>query len=351
MSGLSAELTPWLRPLALLGTWILAGLTAHLVLGRRIRRAEVSSSKADELLWRALQRYLPLWSALAGLAFALPLAPLVGREQAFVAQAVLAVAVLSGAWAASGLVLSLLAQHGPALGLSAASLGLSRTVMRGVFLGLGALVVLADLGVSVAPLLTALGVGSLAVALALQDTLSNLFAGIHIAASRQVRQGDYVRIDSGQEGYVADIGWRSTRIRQLAGNMVIVPNAKLSQAIITNFDSPQKDLAVLVDVGVSYGADLGSVERVTAEVAQGVMRDVPGGVPGFSPFIRYNRFGDSAVGFTVILRACEYADRFIVQHEFIKRLHSRYAEEGIEIPFPQRVVTLKQAIPPAEGGS
>ena len=112
------------------------------------------------------------------------------------------------------------------------------------------------LGLSITPMLTALGVGGLAVALALQDTLANLFAGVYITIAGQIRVGDYLRLDSGQEGYVADIGWRSTRIRMLPNNLVLVPNAKLSQAIVTNYYLPDRELAVLVEVGVDYGSDL-----------------------------------------------------------------------------------------------
>ena len=89
-------------------------------------------------------------------------------------------------------------------------------IVRVAVVGIGLLVLLQSLGVSVTPLLTALGVGGLAVALALQDTLANLFAGVHILVSRKVQQGDYVRLDSGQDGYIVDINWRNTTIRQLA---------------------------------------------------------------------------------------------------------------------------------------
>jgi len=187
-------------------------------------------------------------------------------------------------------------------------------------------------------MLTALGVGSLAVALALQDTLANLFAGFYIILARQIRSGDYVQLDSGQEGYVTDIGWRSCTIRQLAGNLIVVPNLKLSQAIVINYNQPEKDLAVLVQAGVGYEMDLARVERVTVEVAAEVMREVAGGVPEFEPFIRYHTFGDSRIQFSVIMRGREFVDRFLIMHEFIKRLHSRYQKEGIAIPYPQRVV-------------
>jgi small-conductance mechanosensitive channel len=207
-----------------------------------------------------------------------------------------------------------------------------------VILAIGVLVALQSLGVSITPLLGALGVGALAIALALQDTLANLFAGVHILASKKVRPGDYVKLDSGEDGYVVDITWRNTTVRQLAGNIVVVPNAHFASAIVTNYHQPAQDLAVRVQVGVSYGSDLEQVERVTIEVATDVMATVEGGVPDFEPFIRYHTFGDSSINFTVIMRAHEYTATFLIVHEFIKLLHARYRAEGIEIPFPIRTL-------------
>ena len=101
-------------------------------------------------------------------------------------------------------------------------------------------------------------------------------------------------------------------------------------------------MAVLVQVGVHYDSDLEKVEKVTIEVAKEVMREVKGGVPEFEPFIRYHTFGDFSINFTVILRAKEYTDQYLVKHEFIKRLHKRYKEEGIVIPYPIRAINYTQ---------
>jgi small-conductance mechanosensitive channel len=206
---------------------------------------------------------------------------------------------------------------------------------------IGILIILQSLGISITPILTALGVGGLAVALALQDTLSNLFAGLHIIVSKQVKPGDYVKLDTGEEGYVTDITWRNTTIRALPNNIIVVPNSKLASVIITNYYLPEQEMAVLVQVGVSYDSDLEKVERVTIDVAKEVMREVQGGVPGFDPFIRYHTFSDFSINFTVILRAKEFVDQYLIKHEFVKRLHRRYNEEGIEIPFPIRTIHMK----------
>jgi small-conductance mechanosensitive channel len=214
----------------------------------------------------------------------------------------------------------------------------------------GSLVMLQTFGVSITPILTALGVGGLAVALALQDTLSNLFAGLHILATGQIKPGNYIRLETGEEGYVTDITWRNTSVHSILNWMTIIPNSKLASTIVRNYYLPQRDMAVLVAVGVNYRSDLAKVERVTIEVAREVLREVPGSVPWFEPFIRFNSFGEYRVQFNVILRVKEVVDQHIVAHEFIKRLHSRYRHEGIEIPEPVRIVRTMDGVGASYGG-
>lgn len=207
---------------------------------------------------------------------------------------------------------------------------------------LGMLIILQSVGISITPILTALGVGGIAVALALQDTLSNIFAGLHIIATRQICLGNYIRLDGGEEGYVTDITWRNTMIRSLPNNMVLIPNSRLAGAIVTNYYLPATEMSVLVQVGVSYDSDLEQVERVTIDVARKLLQEVTGAVTDFEPFIRYHTFADFSINFSVILRGQEYTDQYLLKHEFVKRLHQRYRQEGIEIPFPIRTVHLKE---------
>jgi len=219
---------------------------------------------------------------------------------------------------------------------------LTRNIVWALCAVLGFLVILNGLGLSITPMLTALGIGGLAVALALQEPLANFFAGLFMTLAGQIRVGDYVKLDSGQEGYVVDFSWRSTRLRMLANNLVVVPNLKLAQAILVNHHLPSPDLAVLVEVGVDYASDLRHVERVVIEVGRSVLREVPGGVAEFEPFIRYHTFGDSSINFTVILRGREFVDQYLIKHEFIKRLHARFEQEGIVIPFPIRTIAQRE---------
>lgn len=222
-----------------------------------------------------------------------------------------------------------------------ASSSIIGNVTRVIVFLVGALVILQTLGISVTPVLTALGVGGLAVALALQDTLSNLFSGIQVIASQQIRTGDYVRLDTGEDGYISDITWRNTTIRALSNDLIIVPNSKLASAIIRNYQLPDKEIAVLVEVGVAYGSDLEKVEQVTIQTAKNIMEHTEGGIKNFEPFIRYHTFGESGIKFTTILRGQEFVSQYLIKHEFIKALHIQFEKNSIEIPFPTRTVLIK----------
>ncbi len=218
-----------------------------------------------------------------------------------------------------------------------------QNVSKIIIYTIGLLIILQTLGVSITPIITALGIGGLAVALALQPTLSNLFSGIYILFSKHVRANDYVHLDTGDEGYVIDITWRNATIRDLTGNVIIIPNSRLAEAVVKNYHLEKKDMMVLFEVGVSYDSDLEQVEKVTVETAQYVMSNIEGGVKGFKPFIRYMKFDDFSINFLVYLKVKKYYDQYLVRHEFMKALHKRYNAENIEIPFPIRTIHMPKA--------
>ncbi len=141
------------------------------------------------------------------------------------------------------------------------STSIFHSLTKVVVYSLGGLIGLQSIGISIAPILTALGVGGLATALALQPTLANLFSGIQILASRTINPGDFVRLDSGEEGHVADINWRTTTIRSLPNSLILVPNSRLANAVVTNYHYPDREIAVGVTGTVAYGSDLAKIGR------------------------------------------------------------------------------------------
>jgi small-conductance mechanosensitive channel len=196
----------------------------------------------------------------------------------------------------------------------------------------GILILLESFGVSISPLITALGVGGLATALALQDTLANLFSGINILVSKQIKMGDFVKLSTGEEGHVVDMNWRNTTIRTPTENMAVVPNQKIASSIITNYAQPFAECSISIPIGVSYGSDLNQVEKITAAVAKEILQEIEGGVKTFEPFIRYASFAGASINFNVILRVKAVTDQQLICHEFIKRIYERYQQEGIIMP-------------------
>ncbi len=333
----------WLAGLILPAGIVLVFLAGGVLLRKALYRrlfawAEKTEWKGDEAIIQSTERPFLLLSMMVGIYVALEASLLPQSVVDIAGRVLLALGVAAVTLVADDIASNLVSRYSRGEKAVLPATSLTRNIIRALIWGLGVLILLHSLGISIAPLLTALGIGGLAVALALQDTLSNLFSGFYVALNKQVRIGDYMKLESGEEGYVTDMNWRTTTIRNLPNNIIVVPNTKLATAIVTNYDLIQNEMAVLVQVGVDYDSDLKNVERVTVEVGSDVMRTVSGGVPEFEPFIRYHTFNDSSIDFTVILRAKKFVDQYLVKHEFIKRLHERYNREGIVIPFPIRTI-------------
>lgn len=332
---------PWVYgPLASVALVLVLLLVKRWLFGLVTRLASRTRTRMDDLFLSAAGRPLTLLIFASGLQLLgrlLPLAEEADRINDFLFKSIVILAII---WFLDRLARGLLSVYADRSTFVTQARGVIQGLLRGLIAGLGALVLLDSMGISITPLLASLGVGSLAVALALQSTLANLFSGIHLLADKSIEPGQYVRLESGQDGFVDRIGWRSTRIRLRSNVMLILPNSRIIESLITNYDQPDSETAVLVPVGVHYDSDLRHVERVTGEVGRDVMREVDGGIPSFEPFIRYSAFADSSINFTVILRARTYPDHNLIIHEFIKRLHERFRAEGIVIPFPIRTLDL-----------
>ncbi len=229
----------------------------------------------------------------------------------------------------------------------AAYVGGLRKIINIVIITVGALLIANQLSLEITPLLASLGIAGLAVALALQDTLSNLFSGFHLMLDQPIRPGDYVQLDAGHEGFVEEIGWRATRIRPFDNNLVIIPNAKLADSVIINWHQPVPEMSVYAACGVGYDSDLDEVERIAKEVAGQVQDRVPGSARSWKPVVWFKEFGDSNINFVTVLRLKDPTQKYELEHEFIKALFRRFNEEGIEISFPMRTVIMREEPPPA----
>jgi small-conductance mechanosensitive channel len=328
---------------------IVAGTAVALFLLRKVffrllhRLSKKTDNKIDDLLIEGLEGPSAILAITFVLYLGIRLSGLSETAMAYAATGMylsLIFTVTMGLSNVSGLLLAAFLKK---VDLPISVTSLLNVVAKAIVYAVGGLMMLNHLGVSITPIITALGVGGLAMALALQDTLSNLFSGIHILAEHTIRVGDFIRLESGQEGVVVDIGWRTTRIRMPQNNMVIVPNSKLSQSVVTNYYLPERRVALQMPVSVSYDADPDVVERVLIDETKRAVSEVAALLAEPAPVVRFiPGFGASSLDFTLICQVTDVLDQPLVQHELQKRIFKRFKQEGIEIPFPTRTLYVKE---------
>ncbi len=345
MLDLLAQLGTWRTALAILLVALTFGWLLRTALFRYLRAlATRTPNRTDDILIESTRHFWLPAIVFAALLPALRVSPLEPDHRVVMQRVALTGLLTMLTLASSRFVGTWLGAGSPN---ASARPSLLQTFARTAILLAGAILILDNAGVEIKTLLTALGIGSLAVALALQPTLSNLFAGLHLSVSKPIRVGDLIELEDGTRGRVVDIGWRTTQILQAAGNLAIVPNARLSDMRLYNFSLPSEAFTIQVPVGVAYGSDLRQVERVALEVAGAIQRENESADPNFTPTLVFTAFADSAITFNVGLRSSAFNQRLDLVHLFIMALHERFAAEGIEIPFPQQVVHLQGSDPRA----
>jgi small-conductance mechanosensitive channel len=331
-----------LIPALVLGATLIAGLFVRRVIFRALSRwCLKTKNQADDLIIRAVKGPFMIWVLMIGIQLAAQASPLPPKISSLISKALLILLIISITAVAAKTASEVVRLYGNRLQGALPVTSLSQNLARLTVIAIGILLILNSLGVSITPILTALGVGGLAVALALQDTLTNLFSGFYVSLAGYIRLGDYIKLESGEEGYVTDIGWRSTTIRALANNLIIIPNSKLGQAIVTNYHLPEKRMSLLVPVSVSYESNPEMIEKLLIDEAKKGTGEIPGLLAQPEPFVRFiPGFGSSSLDFTLICQITEFVDQYLAQHELRKRIFARFREEGIEIPFPIRTVYM-----------
>ncbi len=305
--------------------------------------AERTETRIDDIIINSLKTPSIYWCLAIGLFIGAEVSDLPKQYIYYFSKSIHVIVILSITIATANLIGKIFKNYIQKSNLPIPTTGLAYGILKGTIIVIGFLIILSVLGISITPLLTALGVGGLAVALALQDTLANLFAGIHILMERSIRVGDFIKLETGQKGYVEDITWRTTRVRMLPNNIVVIPNSKLSQSVVTNYYLPEKRMSLLIPIGVSYSSDPEKVEKVLVEEAKKAVGEIPGLLGDPEPFVRFiPGYGESSLDFTLICQVKEFVDQYLAQHELRKRIFKRFKEEGIEIPFPHRTVYLRE---------
>lgn len=204
--------------------------------------------------------------------------------------------------------------------------------------------ILLQLDMNITPILTAFGVTSLAIGLAMQSSLSDFFAGLQLISDPMIQLGDFVEINELQ-GTITDITWRSTHIKTFSNNVVLIPNTTVLKSIVTNFHRPEKAFIYFFSAGISYHSKLDHAENIIREIATNIQKQQVSPFNEHIPSVRFKAFGDSNIEFSIGIKLSDYMDSFPVRHELVKTLKQRFDLEQIDISFPCRNVYLHKETP------
>ncbi len=333
-------------PLLLLCVTVLGGFIFRRVLFHVVRGWAQTEHHLDVLITESLRGPIILWSIILGLHVATQNSEIPARYLHYIPSALALLWILSLTIAMSRLAGNMVRFYGGRVTGSAMPVtSLTQKLAQLIVVILGAVWMLRVVfSINLTPILATLGVGGLAVALALQDTLSNLFAGFYVSISGLIRIGDYIKLNSGEEGYVTDINWRCTTMRGNSNNLVVIPNNKLGQATFTNYFLPERRMVLQVTFTVAYDSDIDRVEAVLLDEVLTSAGEVSSLVAEPAPFVRFIPGpGDTGLGFQVSVSVSEFADQYLAQSELRKRIFKRLRRENIVLAYTARTVVLDTA--------
>ncbi|HTU69518.1 MAG TPA: mechanosensitive ion channel family protein [Candidatus Baltobacteraceae bacterium] len=310
-----------------------AGALVELILTRKVSKmAYVRGHAWLFALVDALEAGMLFWSTALGIHIALTISSAPAKIEHLLDETLLVLVLASVTIIGARLAANTVHRFTRGTGEQIASATLLASVASGVVVVIGFLITLSSLGIAITPLLTALGVGGLAVALALQPPLANLFSGLQLVASRQIRPGDYIALPSGQQGFVEDINWRSISIRESANNLVVVPNLVLAQELFINYRLPEPRVAVRVPLRVAYGSDLTFVEKLALDAVSRMGEEINDPRASHEPYVRVHEFADTTINLSVNFFVRRAVDQERASSEYLRRLYELMQQHGVESP-------------------
>jgi small-conductance mechanosensitive channel len=316
----SSYLQDLIVPLSIIAGALVLGILIERLLIRFIYRAfEKRDWKIGRRLIGSFNGIVTIWFGLAAFRSVLHDLPIKASAFPAIEHITSAVIVLSIAVFLARIAVAFIRTYSNQHERAVPSITLIENIVRSAIYLVGILAIFHAFGVAVAPLLTALGVGGLAVALALQDTLSNFFAGVNIILSKHIDPGDYVKLDSGQEGTIRDIAWRVTTIQTPSDTLIIVPNSKFSTSIITNFDRPEKSMNLTIELPLDQATDSTKFEAAALAAAQEVQKSMPGITEG-EPSLQYTAFTLTGATLQLVIRVTDFSRAGDVRSEVLKRI-------------------------------
>ncbi len=329
-------------PLVILAVTVVAGLIVRSLLFRVVRSwAAGTEGNLGDIIVESLP--IVLWSLILGLHLATQNSEIPKIYLHYIPRTLAVLWIVSLTVASSRLVGRVVGFYGGRVTGAQSVTSITRRLAQLAVVAFGLAWLLHLFDVSLTPILTTLGVGGLAVALALQDTLSNLFAGFYVSISGLVHIGDYIKLNTGEEGYITDINWRCTMMRGTTNNLVVVPNNKLGQAIYTNFNLPDRRIGMTVSVHVGYDSNVDRVQEMLLQEVVTAIPEVKHLVADPAPYVLFNPGpGDSALVFQVNFTVDDFGQQGAVQSELRKRIFKRLKTECITMPYPTQRILLEQ---------
>ncbi|MBR8831150.1 MAG: hypothetical protein N5P05_003858 [Chroococcopsis gigantea SAG 12.99] len=325
--------------LVIISCLVIGLLFEHKVITKLLKISQTRELKLSEIILQSLRGFSVVWFLILGfsIALSLPSYPIFPALNLFIRKILIISFLGSTTWVIALISVGLLRLYTTRDDGISPLTSLFEFLAKVLIFTIGFLIILQSIGISITPLLTAFGIGGVSIGLALQNTLSNLMSGINIITSKKVRPGDYIQLKSGESGYVIDVDLKYTIVQEITNNLLVIPNTQIITSSFRNYSLPNKSLLIPVDTGVTYDSDLEQVEAVTLEVVREILDSMqPEVAKSYQPFIRYNRFDYSSIILTVYLKVQEdeFFEHIEVKHEFIKKLHQRYKDEGIKISYP-----------------
>ncbi len=332
----------FILPAAILIASLIGGYIVRRIMFRTVRKwAAGSESHLDVLFVETLRGPIIIWALILGVHLAVGNTRLPSKYLKEIHTALQFLWILSFTVAASRFAGNAVRYYGGRVTGVQSVTSLTQKVAQLVVMALGTIwlfKVVFDM--SLTPVITAFGVGGLAVALALQDTLSNLFAGFYVSISHLVRVGDYIKLSTGEEGYVTDINWRCTTMRTNGNNMTVIPNNKLGTTIYTNYYLPEPRMGMSISFGIAGDSDIDRVEAVLLDETVASAAEIPGLVVDPPPSVFFSP-GDWSLNFQVNFSVSRFGDQFSVQSSLRKRIYKRLTKENIKMPLPTKTVILE----------
>jgi len=328
---------------------ILCSFIAHTIYRTLQKRANLSESKLDDILLLAFGRPAIILILFFSVYIAVNYFVDIPAQYAWVLSSkyVFSLYILIAAWVVSTFSYNIVHIYGRSLARRSETdvddqiIEMLEIASKYVIWFIAILIILSYLEFDITPLVAGAGILGLAFALAAQDILSNFFGGAMITVDKPFKLGDRVKVE-GYVGEVVEIGPRSTRILTLDNQLVTVPNSKIASNIVVNYTAPEPKEKIRVPVSVAYGSDLAKVRAILLAIGQEAAEKSEYILPGATPEVFLREFRDSGISFMLVTWARAYNLTWEAQDYLNMQINDRFAREGIEIPFPQMDVHLKQ---------